>query len=172
MQSCLDIFNLLCWNYGDNYVCNLEAFAIIERLTYDAWVKNVSKIPDIKLHGANKGPTWVLSAPDEPHVGPINFVLWDGCLMVWTTYWRGARFQLLRKGVTCVCPHLPRPCWKYMKHYNGVIMGTIASQITSLTIVYSAVYSGANQRKHQRSASLAFVRGIHRWPVNSPTNGK
>ena len=47
-------------------------------------------------------------------------------------------------------------------------MGTIASQITSLTIVYSAVYSGADQRKHQSSASLAFVRGISRGPVNSP----
>ena len=47
-------------------------------------------------------------------------------------------------------------------------MGTMASQITSLTIVYSTVYSGADQRKHQSSASLAFVRGIHRGPVNSP----
>ena len=47
-------------------------------------------------------------------------------------------------------------------------MGSIASQITSLTIVYSAVYSGVDQRKHQNSASLAFVRGIHRGPVNSP----
>ena len=47
-------------------------------------------------------------------------------------------------------------------------MGTKASQITSLTIVYSTVYSDADQRKHQSSASLAFVRGIHRWPVNSP----
>ena len=47
-------------------------------------------------------------------------------------------------------------------------MGTIASQITSFTIVYSIVYSNADQRKHQRSASLAFVRGIHRGPVNSP----
>ena len=46
-------------------------------------------------------------------------------------------------------------------------MGAMASQFTSLTIVYSAVYSGANRRKHQSSASLAFVRGIHRWPVNS-----
>ena len=46
-------------------------------------------------------------------------------------------------------------------------MGVVASQITSLTIVYSAVYSGADQRKHQSSASLAFVRGIHRRPVNS-----
>ena len=47
-------------------------------------------------------------------------------------------------------------------------MGAMASQITSLFIVYSTVYSGADQRKHQSSASLAFVRGIHRGPVNSP----
>ena len=47
-------------------------------------------------------------------------------------------------------------------------MSLIASQITSLTIVYSTVYSDADQRKHQSSASLAFVRGIHRGPVNSP----
>ena len=49
-----------------------------------------------------------------------------------------------------------------------VIMGAMASQTTSLTIVYSTVYSGADHRKHQSSASLAFVGGIHRGPVNSP----
>ena len=49
-------------------------------------------------------------------------------------------------------------------HYNDVIMGAMASQITSLTIVYSAVCS--DQRKHQSSASPAFVRG------NSPMNGE
>ena len=54
-------------------------------------------------------------------------------------------------------------------HYDDVIMGTIVSQITSLTIVYSTVYSDADQRKHQSSASLVtFVWGIHRGPVNSP----
>ena len=53
-------------------------------------------------------------------------------------------------------------------HYDDVIMGAIASQITILTIVYSAVYSGADQSKHQSSASLAFVWGIHRGPVNPP----
>ena len=47
-------------------------------------------------------------------------------------------------------------------------MGTIASQITSITIVYSTVYSDADQRKHQSCASLAFVRGIHRGPMNFP----
>ena len=56
-------------------------------------------------------------------------------------------------------------------HYGDVIMGTMASKITSLTIVYSTIYSGADQRKHQSSAPLAFVRGIHRWPVNSPHKG-
>ena len=54
------------------------------------------------------------------------------------------------------------------EYYDDVTMGGIASPITSLAIVYSTVYSGADQRKHQSSASLAFVRGIHRWPVNSP----
>ena len=49
------------------------------------------------------------------------------------------------------------------------LMSVMASQITSLTIVYSTVYSGAGQRNHQSSASLAFVRGIHRWPVNNNT---
>ena len=52
-----------------------------------------------------------------------------------------------------------------LEHYNDVIMSTMASQITSLTIVYSSVYSGGDQRKHQSSASLAFVRGIHRGPM-------
>ena len=52
-------------------------------------------------------------------------------------------------------------------HYGDVIMDAIASQITSLTIVYSTVYSDADQRKHQSSASLTFVRGIHRGPMNS-----
>ena len=50
-------------------------------------------------------------------------------------------------------------------------MSAMASQITSLTIVYSSVYSGADQRKDQSSASLAFVRGIHRQPVNSLHKG-
>ena len=53
-------------------------------------------------------------------------------------------------------------------HYDDVIMTTMAFQITSLTIVYSIVYSDADQRKHQSSASLAFVWVIHRGPVNSP----
>ena len=56
-------------------------------------------------------------------------------------------------------------------HYSDVIISTVASQIISLTIVYSTTYSGADQREHQNFASLAFVRGMHWWPMNSPQKG-
>ena len=64
---------------------------------------------------------------------------------------------------------LDSPGAKGVKHYNDVTVGTITSQITKLTIAYSIVYSDADIRHlYQSSASLAFVRGIHRSPVNSP----
>ena len=50
-------------------------------------------------------------------------------------------------------------------------MGAMASQITSLTIVYYRLFKAQIQKKHPSSASLAFVMGIHRWPVNSPHKG-
>ena len=50
-------------------------------------------------------------------------------------------------------------------------MGTMASQIPSLTIVRATIYAGADERKYQSSVSLASVRGIHRCPVNSPHKG-
>ena len=55
------------------------------------------------------------------------------------------------------------------EHHSDVIMGAMASQITGVSIAYSTVCSDADQRSHQ--SSLAFVRGIHRWPVNSPHKG-
>ena len=57
-------------------------------------------------------------------------------------------------------------------HYGDVMMGAIGSQITSLTSVYSTVYSGVDQRKHQSSASLAFMWGIHRRPHKWPVTRK
>ena len=56
-------------------------------------------------------------------------------------------------------------------NYGDVIMSAVVSQITGVSIVCSIVCSGTNQRNHQRSASLAFVRGIHRWPVDFPHKG-
>ena len=61
--------------------------------------------------------------------------------------------------------------WRFRAHYCDVIMSTMASQITSLTIVCWIVYSDSDQRKHQNTASLAIMWGIHRWPVNFPHKG-
>ena len=76
------------------------------------------------------------------------------------------------------CPNWPQitelesPVLPLRYHYIDVIMTTMASQITSLTVVYLIVYSGADQRKHHSSASLAFVRGIHRDRWIPRTNGQ
>ena len=56
-------------------------------------------------------------------------------------------------------------------HYSDVIVNAMASEITGVTIGYSTVSLGADQRKHESSVPLAFVRGIHRWSVNSPHKG-
>ena len=68
-----------------------------------------------------------------------------------------------------VIPHT----WNVIKrvHYGDVTMSAVAYQIIFVSIVYLTVWSGTHQRKHQCSALLASVRGIHRWPVNSPQKG-
>ena len=89
---------------------------------------------------------------------------------------RGLSFTIVRcfgnLFIQCIPPESQHKLSLYYikcpSHYDDVIMSAIASQITSLTIVYSTVYPGADQSKHQSSASLAFVRGINRGPVNSP----
>ena len=65
----------------------------------------------------------------------------------------------------CRCIHISHI--KSM-HNSDVIMSVMASQITSVTIVYFTFYTGIDHSKHQSSASLAYVMGIHWWTVNSP----
>ena len=76
-------------------------------------------------------------------------------------------FSTLTLKLMCLIPYSIPPTTSY-PHYGDVTMGAITSQITSLMIVYSTVYSGADQSKHQSSASLTFVWEIHRGPVNFP----
>ena len=101
-------------------------------------------------------------------------------VMLWHFYWNGLEHTsgqlngIPFSNFSCVqCTIIAHVViWSQTKfkpiHYNDVIMDAMTSQVTSLTIVYSAVYSGADQRKHQSSASLAFVREIQRWPLNFP----
>ena len=79
---------------------------------------------------------------------------------------------LLRARILWVInPHKNEMWLPLQWRHNDVIKGAMASQITSPTSIYPTVYSGADQRKHQSSAPLAFVRGIHRRPVNSQHKG-
>ena len=98
------------------------------------------------------------------HCGPLYFLCWHKnahlsqlvvFVLVWNPRTLPMSFKFYSHFTVTKC------------HYNDVIMGAIASKITSLTIAFSNVYSDADQRKHQSSASLAFVQGIHRGPVNS-----
>ena len=70
------------------------------------------------------------------------------------------RFSILKRHAACFT--------SLLFHHRGVIIGAMASQITNLIIVYSTVYWDADHWTHQSSTPLAFVRRIHRWPVNSP----
>ena len=83
-----------------------------------------------------------------------------GGLIQWTGFAEGNVFKT--KGMWT---------YQYVWHCSDVIMGAMASQITRFSFVYSAVCSDSDQRKRQCSAPLVFVRGIHRWPVNSPHKG-
>ena len=56
-------------------------------------------------------------------------------------------------------------------NYSEIIMSTMASQIIGVSFALATVCAGGDQRKHQSSASLTFVRGIHRVLVNSPHKG-
>ena len=78
---------------------------------------------------------------------------------------------ILKHGIDQASEHVDLVFILNRLHYIGVMMSTMASQITSLTMVYSTVYSAEDQRKRQSSASVAFVWGIQRWPVNFPHKG-
>ena len=95
---------------------------------------------------------------------PLEITTYSICHEIW----RRHGWALYCYGIIISSPK--KMTYLHISHY--VIMSAMASQITSLTIVYSSVYWGADQRKHQSPASLAFVRGIHRWPVNSPHKGQ
>ena len=120
------------------------------------------------------GPTWGRQDPGGPHVGPMNLAIREAVVIICWSLRQNmvsggnnpACLSDKMSGVMAMCETAVWSC-----HYSDVIMSTLASEITSLTILYSTVYLGAEQRKHQNFASLAIVRGIHHWPVNSPHTG-
>ena len=116
---------------------------------------------------------WIHRSPvDSPKKGQRRGVLMFSLMRAWTNGWENNRDagDLRRHGAHCDVAVI-RETGTENNHYSDIIMSAMISSITNLTIIYWTVYSGADQIKHQTSASLAFVRGMHRWPVNSPHRG-
>ena len=86
----------------------------------------------------------------------------------WTKCWKAVALQVIWETMPLLWRHCA--CVSSL-HYSDTIMIAMASQITGVSFICSTACSGADQRKHHSSASLAFVWGIHRWPVDSPHNG-
>ena len=112
-------------------------------------------------------------------------VVWVAWEPDWSAWGNGCKLRVLHNMTTALISqfslfrYLPlfsaikyRFSFEYGMHYGDAIMGMMASKITSLTIIYSTIYSGADQRKHQSSASLAFEREFtgDRWIPR--TNGQ
>ena len=96
----------------------------------------------------------------------VNFYIVSGQVSTESAHEKNLRCH----PVKCFFKVIPSAKIKY-HHYSDIIMSAMASQITGVLSVCSAVCSGADLRKPQSPASLAFVRGIHRSPVNSPHKG-
>ena len=116
------------------------------------------------VKGNPHGNWWIPPSKGQWY-GALLFSLLLSCASCWT-------YSLVASDLRCCEAHLTSMWWWwlefYSKHYSDVLISMMASQITSLTIVYPTVYSGTDQRKHQSSVSLSFVQGIHWSLVNSP----
>ena len=131
--------------------CNLVVFCVAMYISFDEWTYDTRSIQDKYCYSKNTSNT-----PED--------ILCFHCVI----------YVYLKWDIFCcnMSVYLVYRMSAQPSHYSDDIMSAMAYQITSLTIAYSTVYSGADQRKYQSSASLAFVRGIHRWPVNSPHKGQ
>ena len=118
----------------------------------------------IPITKASDGELWCFlwSTPEQTAEQTTKTpVIWDAIALIMTSLqWALPSYKLH--------PDIHYAANDLMQNYSDVKIDTTASQITNLTAVYSTVYSDADQRKHQSSASQACVRGIHRGPVNSP----
>ena len=101
----------------------------------------------------------------------VLYLIWHATLMPFPTKKERPHVVTSCHGYAICVTGPQRRVQKGNAHYNGVIISAMASQITGVSIVYSTVCSGTDQRKNHCSASLAFVRGIHRSPVNSKHKG-
>ena len=125
-------------------------------------------IPDCKIHGDNMGPTWVLSAPDGPHVGPMNFAIIGGCFTCSLEFCRGCNSLI----VLSVMRDRRRNLW--WKIYDGSASPTLQWRHNERNGVsnhqpHDCLLNRLFRRRSKKISKIrvtGFVRGSHRSPVN------
>ena len=132
LEDCCDIFYLRIWT-----LVRFAARSICRKIRYHMMLHNAQVAKTIGPKVSDR----CLIEVDQRVLGPFSISSPILSQVTWQVTWPG------------IGSHV---------HHNDVIMTTMSSQITSLTVVCSTVYLDADQRKHQSSASLAFVWGIHR----------
>ena len=160
---CLEIRHDAAISYESVVVANMQV------MTY--WVFHdllITSLYNFMKHSINIWYMYFLAATSQSKLGRQNRCLQPGL----DTTLQSVHFQLLPCNINTlthwtisVCQHFRCAHYIHFLHYCDAIMRPTASQITGLAIVYSIVYSGTDQRKHQSSASLAFVREFtgDRW---------
>ena len=127
--------------------------------------------PDSKVHGANMGPTWVLSAPDGPHVGPMNLAIWEGSVMQKAFHCHGARRWIsLMKGQWYRALMFPlmlawTSCWTNCSVVGD--LGSHASCVASQLFTFRAhTEIGAFSIYHHIAKRIRFPE--HKWKFVDP----
>ena len=93
---------------------------------------------DSKVHGPNMGPTWVLSAPYGPHVGPMNFAIIVFCL-IWYVY------------VLVMTSHLMVQRWWWRHNW---LSNCDARTRKGISILLTTIYATGRLRNHQYKAII------------------
>ena len=152
--------SVLCelWHNGDSTIYKTkQAFALFLYVEFDTH--------------ESTGPCYAFIICNQPIYFIIEWVIWlfmSFMLHYWNIFPGNIRVFSSYRKYYCITWYVRTLASVILTHYSEVIMGAMVSKIISLTIVYSTVYSGADHKKHQSYASLAFVRGNRWWSVNSP----
>ena len=152
------------WSYRHIFEThNYEVFS------YTCWVDS-SRPGDVYIRQWNQGSSVYAPSQWETtlHCNVVSH--WLGTNTIGFSVWQATRHYQTNDDYRKKSMEI----WIKKQYYSDVIMSAMASQITyiSISIVCSTACLGVDQRKHQRSASLAFVRGIHRYPLNSLHKGQ
>ena len=184
----------LFYNLGENFNCDAKPVSEIYICRHNTFQERCTQFalrlvlmslgielcyldsPDSKVHGANMGPIWGRQDSGRPHVGPMNFAIWENTIRG-SAGWGKADLRGAAEGkgllhrLDFTHTHRDYPQWG-----SEVMMSNIlrwrhnerdgASNHWRLDGLLNRLFRRRYKKKHQSSASLAFVRGNHRWPMN------